>query len=254
MKMRVISKEERQAIACFYQQPTDSTIYSCLEGSAGIAYEIQPGAYVIIVDEYVYPSGNHATKEVAEKLMCFLGQSNTRYHIVPQTKEWEAVFINDLGFKPVVRYSFDHKKSQFQEELLKQYQQRLKEGYELKQVDESLWDRLFEYEFSSHFLANFSSKEEFLEKGLAYVILDGDEIAAAIASYTYYKDGYEVIIGTNEPYRGQGLATVLGATFLLKAVKQKKYPFWDAANLTSVRIAEKMGYKGRFEYISFFSK
>ncbi|MPM74420.1 hypothetical protein SDC9_121408 [bioreactor metagenome] len=43
-------------------------------------------------------------------------------------------------------------------------------------------------------------------------------------------------------YRQRGLATVCGARLILEALKRGLYPSWDAFDLRSVALAEKLGY------------
>jgi predicted GNAT family acetyltransferase len=44
-------------------------------------------------------------------------------------------------------------------------------------------------------------------------------------------------------YREQGRATALGAALLETTLARGKVPHWDAANLESVRLAKKLGYR-----------
>ena len=62
------------------------------------------------------------------------------------------------------------------------------------------------------------------------------------SSYTVYQEGIEIEIGTRQDYRRKGLASVCGARLILECMERGLYPSWDAQNLWSVKLAEKLGY------------
>ena len=65
---------------------------------------------------------------------------------------------------------------------------------------------------------------------------------AGASSYTVYQGGIEVEIGTEQSHRRKGLASVCGARLILECLDRGWYPSWDAQNLWSVGLAEKLGY------------
>lgn len=73
-------------------------------------------------------------------------------------------------------------------------------------------------------------------------MLDHGELVSGASSYTVYREGIEIEIGTKEEYRRQGLAAVCGARLILECMKRGLYPSWDAQNKWSVALAEKLGY------------
>ena len=52
----------------------------------------------------------------------------------------------------------------------------------------------------------------------------------------------EIEIDTKPEYRQLGLATVCGAKVILECLQRNLYPSWDAHDLRSVSLAEKLGY------------
>ena len=99
---------------------------------------------------------------------------------------------------------------------------------------------------------NFSGMEDFLINGFAWCVFIGDELASAASTYGWYSGGYELQIATAPKFRRRGLAAVSGAAFLLECLDRGKRPHWDAANETSVRIAQRLGfeYAGEYQAIS----
>ncbi|MDE7222496.1 MAG: GNAT family N-acetyltransferase, partial [Acetatifactor sp.] len=57
-----------------------------------------------------------------------------------------------------------------------------------------------------------------------------------------YAGGIEIEIDTREDQRRKGLAYICGARLILECCSRSLYPSWDAQNLRSVALAEKLGY------------
>ena len=73
-------------------------------------------------------------------------------------------------------------------------------------------------------------------------MLHNGNLVSGASSYTVYREGIEIEIGTKQDYRRQGLAAVCGARLILECMKRGLYPSWDAQNKWSVALAEKLGY------------
>ena len=82
------------------------------------------------------------------------------------------------------------------------------------------------------------------------ILKDGEPVSGA-SSYSSYNDGIEIEIDTKEEYRRQGLAYICAAALIVECLKRGKYPSWDAQNLWSVALAEKLGYHFDKEYTAY---
>lgn len=71
------------------------------------------------------------------------------------------------------------------------------------------------------------------------------------SSYSSYWEGIEVEVDTREEYRRRGLAYVCAAKLILECRNRKLYLSWDAHNMQSVALAEKLGYHYDHEYTAF---
>ena len=103
-------------------------------------------------------------------------------------------------------------------------------------------------------LADFDSPDDFVARGLGYVALDGERVMGAAYSSLVCSRGIEVSLYVDEPYRRQGVATAIAGRLLLECVRQGRRPNWDAANLESCALAEKLGYVASGSYDSYFSR
>lgn len=89
----------------------------------------------------------------------------------------------------------------------------------------------------------YHSYEHFKEKGLGFVVMDGEQLIAIASSYNTYNNIIGVTIGTLDEYRRQGVATACAASLILECLNRGIYPDWSAANLSSVGLAQKLGYQ-----------
>ena len=83
------------------------------------------------------------------------------------------------------------------------------------------------------------------------VIIKDGELAAGASSYSRYKGGIEIEIDTREDHRRRGLAYACGAKLILECLGKGLYPSWDAQNMWSAALAEKLGYHFSHEYTAY---
>ncbi len=98
-------------------------------------------------------------------------------------------------------------------------------------------------ELSPHGMQVYDSAEAFMNRGVGYVAVKGDQLACVASSYGASAERVEVAISTAEPWRGRGLATVTAARLLLHCLERGITPEWNAANPVSQRLAERLGYR-----------
>lgn len=101
------------------------------------------------------------------------------------------------------------------------------------------------------FVSSFANKKQYLDLGRGIVILKDDKIVSGASSYTRYKEGIEIEVDTVESERRNHLATIACSALILRCLKENLYPSWDAQNINSVRLAEKLGYEFDHEYIAY---
>ena len=82
-------------------------------------------------------------------------------------------------------------------------------------------------------------------------LLKNGKIVSGASSYTRYREGIEIEVDTAAPERRNHLATVACAALILRCLEEGLYPSWDAHNMDSVRLAEKLGYKFSHAYTAY---
>ncbi|MFL0250301.1 GNAT family N-acetyltransferase [Clostridium neuense] len=221
----------------------DTMILSCLQGYMGKAYVDnieKPTAAEIIVGVFVFFAGDEKAKAAGELLNnlpedCFVVASTVGWKSsIEEIHKGHADKFQRYAFKKDIKYlNYDH---------IKSFLSTLPEGYELRKVDKAIaYDKSF-HEVSEDFTAQFNSIDDYLNRGIGFCILHEGKVVCGASSYSIYDNGIEIEIDTHPGYRRQGLATVAAAGLILDCLDRGIYPSWDAANLISVHLAEKLGY------------
>ncbi len=227
---------------------TDTTLISCLQGVMGEVYgdrEEDPESARAVLGDFSFFGG-----KPAEELVFLL--SELEFHIlVPGSGAWGRLIESCLGerVKPVLRYAIKKEPEVFDRELLLKAVSSLPDGYELKPIDEKLYDQCLEEKWSRDFVGNYPDYDTYRRLGLGMAVVKDGELVAGTSSYSSYSGGIEIEVGTREAYRRRGLAYACSAGLILACLERGLYPGWDAQNLWSVGLAGKLGYHFDREYV-----
>ena len=128
---------------------------------------------------------------------------------------------------------------------------QLPEGYELKLLEEDDYVLCQKNRWANDLVSQFKSYNSYRKLGLGVVVLKDGELVAGASSYSRYNDGIEIEVDTREDHRRKGLAYACGAKLILECLERGLYPSWDAQNMWSVALAEKLGYHYSHEYTAY---
>ena len=171
--------------------------------------------------------------------------------MAPRDKAWEALIEEcHPNAVKVLRYAIK-KDTHFDAAYLKSLLKRLPEGYELKEIDESIYDLCLEDPVTVDFVSSFESREKYLELGRGIVVVRDGKIVSGASSYSRYNEGIEIEVDTVKEERRKGLATAACSALILKCLEEGLYPSWDAQNMNSVHLAEKLGYEFDHVYTAY---
>lgn len=231
----------------------ETLILSCMQEIMGEIYvdnQENPLSAMAILGDFVFFAG-----KVNRELVLFKPDWCKQNFIimVPQNEEWGKMIEDCYKEKAdkVLRYAIKKQPKIFHEEKLQEIIKKLPDGYELKMIDEHLYNQCRENDWSRDFVSQYRDYETYDKLGLGAVILKNGEIVSGASSYTTYKDGIEIEIDTKKQYRRKGLASICGAKLILECQKRNLYPSWDAQNLWSVSLAEKLGYEYSHAYTAY---
>ncbi|MBN1213188.1 MAG: GNAT family N-acetyltransferase [candidate division Zixibacteria bacterium] len=103
-------------------------------------------------------------------------------------------------------------------------------------------------------IALFESPEDFIKRGAAFGVIENDRLKGIAYSSLVNSRAVEVSIYIVKKNRRLGMATALGCALLKYCLKNNLHPNWDAANLESCRLAEKLGYTATETYDAYYLK
>lgn len=222
----------------------ETLIYSCLQkvmGKISVTDLDSPTSAMAYVGCFAFYAGVPDKELVMAKPKGFV-------IMTPQNKEWEACIETCFpAAKKVTRYAIK-KHTQFDFPFLRSLVKKLPEGYVLKEIDNETYDLCLTDSVTRDFVSSFESKEKYLEIGRGMVVMKSGRIVSGASSYTRYNEGIEIEVDTVEEERRKGLATIASAALILRCLDEGLYPSWDAQNMNSMHLAEKLGYEFDHEY------
>jgi GNAT superfamily N-acetyltransferase len=240
-------KMDSNVAAMFYDWE-EALIWSCLQGHMG----------TIVLDNEKNPAS--AMIELGD--FCFFaGQPNTAlFHgieagklLIPKDSTWEALIEDffDKRINKIFRYAIKKEPDVFDKAKLASYIHALDDCYELRMIDKEVYDLARKETWSVDLCSQFKDYADYQRRALGVSILHNGELVAGASPYAVYDNGIEIEIDTRPDYRGKGLATVCGAKLILECLERNIYPSWDAHDLRSVALAEKLGYHLSHPYVTY---
>lgn len=242
----VYELKDRSKVKALFAGMEDSMIASCLQGMMDSKIYVtdlnNPRSAMAHLADFAFLAGAPDRELLAE------GKPKGFVVLVPPTEAWAKLIENCFpGAEKWTRYAIK-KDTRFDRAKLKKLAAALPPGYEIRPIDGDLYDRCLQEPLFTDGVCHFGSKEAYLEQGRGFVaVKDGAPVSMA-SSYTVYREGVEIEIDTLEGERRKGLAAAVGATLILSCLQDGLYPSWDAANMDSVHLAEKLGYAFSHEY------
>ena len=248
-----IEKTNRNKIVPLFKDWKETLIWSCLEGCMGDAFADNvenPKSAQIIIADFCFFAG-----EVNGELVSHIPSGNEQDFIImiPQNELWakEIAYFYGERARAVTRYAIKKEQAIFDQNYLKSIVENLDTKYELKMIDQKLFEVANAQPWSSDLCGQFADYEDYAKRGIGVAALREEEMVAGASSYTIYQQGIEIEIDTKEEYRRKGLALACGAKLILACLEKGLYPSWDAQNLGSVALAEKLGYHLDYAYAAY---
>lgn len=228
-------------------------IRSCLEKTMGEIYTVNPknpDSAVAMIGDFCFYAGVPNLETVKYRAEDW---KKEMVIMVPANEGWSRLIeqIYQEKARRFSRYAIKKEKNVWNLEKLRQYVNGLPKEYVLKRIDRAVYDEALKYDWSKDLVSQFPSWEEYEAHGIGVVVLFQGELVSGASSYTWCTEGIEIEIDTREDFRRKGLALVCGAELILECVKAGRYPGWDAHNMASVRLAEKLGYHLEREYVAY---
>jgi len=241
MPVEIQVAERHSLIPLFENCPYDRVLIdSVLEGHFGRAYAdtvASPTTARLDSGTFTMLGGNPRAAGVIDLLrLAPIG------YVTPQTADWRRTLQDEFGMQMTALPFTDFSAVALDQAHLARLIGALASVFELKRIDQELAEQLSSDMGNANFLENFSSVDDFLERGIGYCILHQNKIVSAATSMAQSRRAIDIEVETVADYRKQGLATVVGAQLVAVCLEQGIEPRWLAANTASERLALKLGY------------
>ena len=126
-------------------------------------------------------------------------------------------------------------------------------GFQVAKIDVPLAEALKmpKNKFAKEHGINFESAEDFVNRGVGFCALQGDQVACVASCFTVCDGAIEIQIDTARKFQGKGVATAVAAHLITHCLENDIIPGWDAATEISAKFAEKLGYTktGAYEMV-----
>ncbi|MBQ9165478.1 MAG: GNAT family N-acetyltransferase [Oscillospiraceae bacterium] len=245
----IVQLSEPEKAAHLFEGWQETMIWSCLQHVMGAIYipEGNDGSALALLADFGFLAGE-VNDELTAQALRLSGQKFLI--LVPQNDQWAASIQRVYGHQAKLRtrWAIQKEPERLNRERLSALAKALPAGYELRRMDRELYHRCLGQDWSRDFVSNYKSWEEFQQLGLGVIALKEGELCAGASSYTSYRQGIEIEVDTRPDCRRKGLATACCARLILDCLERGLYPSWDAHNLMSVGLAEKLGYRVCHEY------
>lgn len=223
----------------------ETLIFSCLQGIMGDIYVPAdvggPESAAAYLGDFAFFAGIPSRELVLHR-----PDSHKQNFIimVPQNEAWSRLLEECYGERAyrVSRYAIKKEPLIFNRTELQRNLLALPNDCELRLIEEELYLKCLSQDWSRDLVSQFANYETYRRLGLGAVIVKAGEIISGASSYSRYKEGIEIEIDTKEPYRRKGFAFICASRLILECLDRGLYPSWDAQNIWSVALAEKLGY------------
>ncbi len=248
-----LGRAKRQVIQPFCADSRDVLLRGAAEGTVGrvwVPHLSNPSYCLAVVGDFAYLLGLPPRGEMALELKGQIFESARQAFLYPQDGRW-ADWIEEQfpGQQRIVtRYALKKDEHHFDLAKLRGYTAAVPKGVRLKRIDEKLYHQIMKEEWSRDLCASFDTAERFMAYAFGYVAVKGREILAGCSCYGVSEGMMEIEVDTRRDWRRNGLALACSAAFLLECLEKGLTPNWDAVNLQSVGLAEKLGYVFDREY------
>lgn len=214
-----------------------------LMGEAWVDNLENPTIAYLLVRQYCFISGD--SKSILAKNV--IGNLPKTCKRIIANSDWHNVIESTYSeFEKSKRYSLKKQIDVFDKEKLKEYSNSLSNEYEIKIIDKEVYEIIKQDNTDP---LDMKITDNYLDRGIGVCCFRENEIVGICSSNIIYKDGIEINIRVKQEYKHKGIGTAMASKLILLCLEKGLYPSWDAANLNSLGLAQKLGYNFDSEYI-----
>lgn len=243
--MCVFEVQERARLEPLFQNWPETMIWSYLQGCMGRAFTddpLHPRSAQILIGDFCFLAGAPSQALIRHKPPEW---EHNFVIMVPQNESWSQVIETVWGRRAArrERYATQKEPGAFDRDKLHALASGLHAPYVLQPLNQEIFQQTRVCGWARDLSSQFQDWENYHRRGLGMgVLLDGTLVSGA-SSYTVYRGGIELEIDTRPDHRRRGLALACGAGLILACLDRGLYPSWDAQNLGSLALAQRLGYQ-----------
>ncbi len=251
--------EDTLKSAPLFGKTTNTMVQICLEKSMGTIYTDKaekPETAAACLGDFCFLAGK-TDQSFLEELKAACPDISI---LVPPNKDWAAAIETVYGnqTRRIIRYSFLKEPHIWNldelEKAVAEIAVHLPKEFEIRPIDEEIYQYARNHPWAEDWVSLFPSYGEFAQKGLGVAVVNDHIPVAGASSYCAGRTAIEIQIDTHPDFRRRGLAFMCAAALIVECEKRGIYPGWDAHNLESKALAEKLGYRMDKEYTAYISQ
>lgn len=177
-------------------------------------------------------------------------ENHVRYFdLYSSSQEWISKIDDMLGDNAAKLRRQLFKWDKLNSEVILKDDIRIPDGFELRKMDETLFEK-YTKEMDSSYKDLWKTSNNFILNGFGFCILKDNEFVSACNTY-YVRDGVvEIDIVTKDQYRKQGFAVITCSEFIKHCLLNNIEPVWDCddGNEESKKLAVKLGFNSAENY------
>ena len=225
---------------------------AAIEGNMGKAWtdnKEKPSIGIVLVADFCHLLGSIKSEEDEHKVKGLLDRCKGKIIVVEEIS-WVSILEKyyPASLRSFKRFAMKRELGTFKINVLECFINSIEQELKIERINKDLYHEVIEDPFMADCCSNFSSVEDFYENGMGYVIMHNGAIISGASSYSYCEGFIDITIGTKEDFRQKGLALACASKLILECIEKNIYPVWDAVNMRSVSLAEKLGYRFDREY------
>lgn len=235
MLNKITSKDKLKKIEPLFKDIRFFMGKSVLEGIMGDAYtnNLSNSQFaILVVKSFCFISGSIEKEELKE----IFNNNFKEKSIIPSDEICEQ--IEEIYGNKIIktqRYSIK-KNPTFNTLQLEKMSKDVFPKYKIEKIKGKLIKKVREEGFKI-------TTENYEKNGIGFCCIYNNEIVGSASSNIFYKDGIEVNVRVKEEHRRKGLATAMCANLILECINKNKKISWDAKDMISVKLSEKLGFK-----------
>ena len=237
----------RAAVAPLFANWPEMLIASALEGAMGGVWTLEeaPGGALAECADFLFLAAQNI--QTARSLLTAWKREHAGQYAILAARDPSlsalvpAVFADEAV--PTRRYAFHKGGEAFDRERLARFAASAPVGVELRPFDREACRLAMQAPWSRSFCEQFRDADDFRARGLGVAALCGGELVGGASSYVCFSGGIELQVETRKDMRRHGVALACCARLILTCLDRGLYPSWDAANLESVALAQRLGYR-----------